>query len=410
MEKKTVELSDSIQNVSWQRLAEEFGTPLYIYDAQKILTRLKDLQTAFADSQAKVKYAIKALSNISVLKLLKRHGAGADAVSVNEIKLALLAGFVPQDIVYTPSCADFDEISEAVALGVTVNLDSLPMLEQFGEKFGGNCPCGLRLNPNIQAGGNYKISTGHGGAKFGISVSQFAQATEIVKKYSMRAEGLHIHTGSDIAEAEVYLKMADVFFGLARTLPDLRFLDFGGGFKVAYKSDEKPADVDDLGVKLGKALADFCRSYGRPLELWMEPGKYLVSEAGFLLVKCTLVKPTPSLTFAGVNSGLNHLIRPMMYGAWHDIANISNPTGALKTYTVVGNICETDTFGADRLLNEVRVGDLLVIKNAGAYGYSMSSQFNSRLRPAEALIENGEARLIRRRDVFEDLIRGQTEA
>src|SRR6218665_2609398 len=386
MEKKTVELSDSIQNVSWQRLAEEFGTPLYIYDAQKILTRLKDLQTAFADSQAKVKYAIKALSNISVLKLLKRHGAGADAVSVNEIKLALLAGFVPQDIVYTPSCAE------------------------FGEKFGGHCPCGLRLNPNIQAGGNYKISTGHGGAKFGISVSQFAQATEIVKKYSMRAEGLHIHTGSDIAEAAVYLKMADVFFGLARALPDLRFLDFGGGFKVAYKSDEKPADVDDLGVKLGKALADFCRSYGRPLELWMEPGKYLVSEAGFLLVKCTLVKPTPSLTFAGVNSGLNHLIRPMMYGAWHDIANISNPSGALKTYTVVGNICETDTFGADRLLNEVRVGDLLAIKNAGAYGYSMSSQFNSRLRPAEALIENGEARLIRRRDVFEDLIRGQTEA
>lgn len=409
MEMKANELTETIQNVSLQSLAEEFGTPLYVYDAEKIVTQLRSLQMAFADSHVRVKYAMKALSNISILKLLKHNGSGIDSVSINEAKLALRAGFEAQDITFTPNCTDLDEISEAVEMGLSINIDSLPLLEQFGEKFGSGYPCCLRLNPHILAGGNHKISTGHSEAKFGISVFQLAQVMHTVKKYSILVTGLHIHTGSDIIDADVYLKMANILFDSAHEFPDLRFLDFGGGFKVAYKSDDYTTNVYDLGIKLGKVFSDFCRSYGRQLELWLEPGKYLVSEAGFLLVKCTLVKPTPSLTFVGVNSGLNHLIRPMMYDAWHEIVNISNPQGPLKIYTIVGNICETDTFGSARKLNEARPGDLLVIKNAGAYGYSMSSQYNARFRPAEVLIENGKARLIRHRDVLEDLIRGQVE-
>ena len=203
--------------------------------------------------------------------------------------------------------------------------------------------------------------------------------------------------------------MADILFGVARDFPHLRFLDFGSGFKVAYKDGDIVTNVYDLGLKLSKVFNEFCQSYGRKLELHFEPGKFIVSEAGTLLVKVNVVKSTPSLTFVGVNSGLNHLLRPMMYDAWHDIVNISNPTGSLKLYTIVGYICETDTFGSDRKLHEVREGDILAIKNAGAYGYSMSSNYNSRLRPAEVLLMNGQPKLIREREKFEDLLKNQIE-
>lgn len=259
------------------------------------------------------------------------------------------------------------------------------------------------------AGGNYKISTGHSNSKFGISVYQLPQIMQLAEHYKIVINGLHIHTGSEITETEVFLKMAEILFGIARDFPALKFIDFGGGFKVAYKEGDMVTNVYDLGLKLSKAFTEFYQSYGRKLELWVEPGKYIVSEAGYLFVKTNVVKPTPSLTFVGVNSGLNHLIRPMMYDAYHEIVNVTNPTGSPKMYTVVGNICETDTLGSDRKLNEVREGDLLAIKNAGAYGYSMSSNYNSRLKPAEVMIINGEAKLIRRRDTFEDLLRGQID-
>lgn len=399
----------TIQGLSVADVCKEFGTPLYIYDAAKISEQLKSLKNAFSDTDVRIKYAAKALTNISILKLLKKQGAGVDVVSIQEAQLALGAGYLAHEIMYTPNCVDFEEIVEGVSLGLTINLDNLSVLEKFGKKYGNTYPCCVRLNPHIMAGGNYKISTGHSNSKFGISVYQLPQIMELAQKHNIVINGLHIHTGSEITETDVFLKMAEILFGIARDFPALKFIDFGGGYKVAYKEGDMVTNVYDLGLKLGKAFKEFYLSYGRKLELWIEPGKYLVSGAGTLMTKTNVVKSTPSVTFVGVNSGLNQLIRPMMYDAYHEIVNISNPTGSQKIYTVVGNICETDTLGADRKLNEVREGDLIAIKNAGAYGYSMASNYNSRFRPAEVLILNGEAKLIRRRDTLEDILRGQID-
>jgi len=399
----------SIQNVNVLDICEQFGTPVYVYDAEKIIHQLKSLTMAFSDADVRVKYAAKALTNLSVLKLLKKYGAGIDVVSIQEAHLALRAGFEPSDIMFTPNCADYSEIEEGVKLGVTVNIDNLSHLKKFGEQYGSTYPCCLRLNPHIMAGGNYKISTGHSNSKFGISVYQLQYIMETVNQYNIQVIGLHIHSGSEISETEVFLKMADIFFSVAREFRNLRFIDFGSGFKVAYQENDMVTNVYDVGLKLSKSFREFCEQYGRKLELWIEPGKYIVSEAGNLFVKTTVVKSTPSVNFIGVNSGLNHLIRPMMYDAYHHIVNTSNPTGPQKMYTVVGYICETDTFGADRKLNEVREGDILALQNAGAYGYSMSSNYNSRLRPAEVMVINGEAKLIRERETFDDLVRGQVE-
>jgi len=399
----------TLQGIDVTSLCQEFGTPVYVYDGQKIIDQLKSLKNAFSGTDVRIMFAAKALTNISILKLLKKHGSGADVVSINEAKLALRAGFTPDQITFTPNCVDFDEIVEGVDLGMNINLDNLSVLEKFGQKYGNRYPCGVRLNPHIMAGGNYKISTGHINSKFGISVYQLPQIMELAQRYQIIINGLHIHTGSEITETDVFLKMAEILFGIARDFPALKFIDFGGGFKVAYKEGDLVTNVYDLGLKLGKAFKEFYQSYGKKLELWIEPGKYLVSEAGYLLVKTNVVKTTPSITFAGVNSGLNHLLRPMMYDAYHEIVNVSNPHGPQKVYTVVGNICETDTLGADRKLNEVREGDILAIKNTGAYGYSMASQYNSRFRPAEVLILDGKAKQIRERDTWEDLLRGQIE-
>ena len=404
-----LQTSTKVQNVSLINLANEFGTPLYVYDADKIIHQFKTLKTAFSNSEIRIKYACKALTNLSILRLLKKYGSDVDVVSIQEAQLALRAGFNPSQIMYTPSGVDFAEIVEAVDYGLTVNLDNLSMLNKFGEKYKDTYPCSIRLNPHIMAGGNYKISTGHSNSKFGISVFQLPEIHEIVNKHNIKINGLHIHTGSDITESDVFIKMADILFGVARDFPHLRFIDFGSGFKVAYKEGDIVTNVYDLGLKLTSAFNEFCRQYGRKLEMHFEPGKFIVSEAGYLLAKVNVVKATPSVTFVGVNTGLNHLIRPMMYDAYHEIVNISNPAGSMKLYTVVGYICETDTFGSDRKLTEVREGDILAFRNAGAYGYSMSSNYNSRLRPAEVLIYNGEAKLIRERQTFDDLVRGQIE-
>lgn len=398
-----------LQGISFQELANQFGTPLYVYDAAKITQQIQSLKTAFVEADIKIKYAAKALTNISILKFMRQNGVGVDVVSIQEAQLALRAGYRAQEIMFTPNCVDFSEIEEAVGLGLNINLDNLPMLEKFGKKYGSTCACCLRLNPHILAGGNFKISTGHSHSKFGISVQQEAEIKKIAKAYAININGLHIHTGSEILDLEVFLKMSDILFRMAEEFATVKFVDFGGGIKVAYKPGEAVTDLTTLGAKLGAALKNFKTKTGRSLELWMEPGKFLVSEAGYLITRTNVVKETPTVTFAGVNSGLNHLIRPMMYDAFHDIVNVSNPSGEKKQYNIVGNICETDTFGSERLLNEVREGDLIVIKNAGAYGYSMASNYNSRLRPAEVMVIDGKARLIRERDKFEQLLEGQVD-
>lgn len=396
-----------IQGVAIDALAKEFGTPLYLYDGEKIVHQIQTLQTAFAAVPLRIKYATKALSSLSVLSLIRKAGAELDAVSLEEVKLGLLAGSNPAEIMYTPSGVSFAEIQEAVQIGVMVNVDSLPLLEKFGQTYGSTVPICIRLNPHILAGGNLKISVGHKESKFGISIEQLPQILELVQRYQISVAGLHVHTGSDIYDAAVFLKGGKVLFDAAMQFPDLRFLDFGGGFKVAYSPEDSATDIPELGRIVSAAFLEFCEKYGRALELWIEPGKYLVSEAGYLVVQATVVKETPTLHFVGVDSGLNHLIRPMMYDAYHDIYNLSNQDGDTASYTVVGYICETDTLAAQRQLHTVKEGDLLVLKNAGAYGFTMSSNYNARLRPAEVLVWEGKAHLIRKREQFEDLIRNQ---
>ena len=385
-------------------LAKEYGTPLYVYDGNQIADKYNALKNAFSEVSVKIKYAAKALTNPAILKLLKSQGAGLDVVSLNEARLGLMSGFVPEEILFTPSCVGFEEIVEAVDMGLNINIDNISILEHFGNKYHNSVPCSIRLNPHIMAGGNTKISTGHIDSKFGISIYQLPHILRIVKTYDIQVVGLHMHTGSDILEADVFLKMADILFGVSRDFPNLKFIDFGSGFKVAYKEGDITTNVYDLGIKMSAAFKTFCSEYGRDLEMWFEPGKYLVSEAGHLIVKANIIKTTPATAFVGVNSGLNHLIRPMMYDAYHHIVNISNPGGVQRVYTVSGYICETDNFGVDRKLNEVREGDFLAIKNAGAYGFSMASNYNSRERPAEVLIYNGKSHLIRKRETFDDLL------
>lgn len=387
-------------------LAAQFGTPLYVYDESTITSQYHLLKQAFGKQDVKLHYALKALNNTHILRLLRQQGAGLDAVSIEEVYLGLRAGFEPSDIMYTPNCVGFEEIVEAAELGVMVNIDNLSVLEKFGQRYGSTVPVCVRINPHIMAGGHAHISVGHIDSKFGISIHQLRHINRIVTHYDMQVVGLHMHTGSDIIDADVFIQGAELLYQAAVDFPNLRFMDFGSGFKVAYKEGDIVTPIAQIGKKIGASFREFCKNYGRDLELWFEPGKFLVSEAGALLVSVNVVKQTTSTVFIGVNSGQNHLIRPMFYNAFHRIENCSNPEGSQKLYTVVGYICETDTFGYDRLIPEVREGDVLAIRNAGAYGFSMSNQYNARLRPAEVLVTaQGEARLIRRRETLEDLYR-----
>ena len=397
----------TIQGVDLIALAKEYGTPVFVYDAAKIEEQVGKMQQAFAGQALRIKYAAKALTNISILKLMRSLGVGLDVVSKQELQLALAAGYQPSEIQFTPNCVDFAEIQWAADQNVQVTIDNLPMLEKFGQTYGENKPCCIRFNPHIMAGGHLKISTGHIDSKFGISVLQLTEIMEIVNKYQLTINGLHIHTGSDILDTEVFLKGAGILLGVAENFPSLEYIDFGSGFKVSYQEGDPATDIVDLGKQLKGVFADFCKQYGRDLELWFEPGKFLVSEAGTLLVNANVVKTTPATVFVGVDSGMNHLLRPMMYDSHHEMVNISNLNGHTRVYAVVGYICETDTLGWNVTLNEVSENDIIAIKNAGAYGFSMSSNYNSRLRPAEVLILNGNSHLIRRRETLEDLLATQ---
>jgi diaminopimelate decarboxylase len=398
-----------IQGVDLLEVVEEFGSPLYLYDADKIGEQIESLRSAFPGLKMKIKYACKSLTNLSILKLVRAKGAELDTVSIQEALLGLKAGYRPEEILFTPNCVSFNEIREAVELGVMINIDNISILEQFGHEFHNTVPVCIRLNPHIMAGGNKKISTGHVDSKFGISIFQMRHLARVIQSNNIRVIGLHMHSGSDILDAEVFLRGAEVLFEAAMEFPNLQFIDFGSGFKVAYRDGDVTTDIYDLGEKMTRSFKAFCQEYGRELEIWFEPGKFIVSEAGYLLVKTNVIKTTPATVFVGVDSGLNHLVRPMMYDAYHDMVNISNIDGTKRIYTIVGYICETDTFGLDRKLSEVHEGDIIAIKNAGAYGYVMASNYNSRLKPAEVLIVNGEAKLIRRREMIDDLLRNQIE-
>jgi len=390
-------------------IVHTYGCPMYVYDAYKIRSQYEQLIKAFAAVPSlRINYAMKALSNGSILKLMRKLGAGLDTVSIQEVKLGLHAGFAPEQIIFTPNGVSMEEIEEAASLGVQLNIDNLSILEQFGSKHP-QVPVCIRINPHVMAGGNSKISVGHIDSKFGISIHQVPHILRIVENTKMHINGIHMHTGSDILDIDVFLYAAEILFDAAKHFRELKFIDFGSGFKVPYKEGDIQTDIEELGEKLSQRFLEFCKLYGRDLTLAFEPGKFLVSEAGFFLVKVNVVKQTTSTVFAGIDSGFNHLIRPMFYGATHFIENISNPEGKKRFYSVVGYICETDTFASNRQIAEISEGDILCFRNAGAYCYTMASNYNSRPRPAEVLWIDGQAKLIRKAETLEDLLRNQVE-
>ena len=390
-------------------IANEFGAPVYVYDAQKIENQYHRLTQAFAKvEKLQINYAVKALSNISILKLFKKLDSGLDTVSIQEVQLGLHAGFSAEKIMFTPNGVSMQEIEQVAQLGVQINIDNLSILEQFGAKHP-QIPVCIRINPHVMAGGNSNISVGHIDSKFGISIHQLPHILRIVENTGMHINGIHMHTGSDILDIEVFLYAAEILFETAKHFKTLDFIDFGSGFKVPYKKGDIETDVEELGKKLTKRFLAFEKEYGRELTLIFEPGKFLVSEAGYFLAKVNVVKQTTSTVFAGVDSGFNHLIRPMLYGSEHYIENISHPKGKERFYSVVGYICETDTFGTNRRIAEIKEGDILAFRNAGAYCFSMSSNYNSRYKPAEVLWNKGKALLIRQHEIFEDLLRNQIE-
>ncbi|HMQ08225.1 MAG TPA: diaminopimelate decarboxylase [Saprospiraceae bacterium] len=398
-------LSDGIDPLD---LISRYDCPLYVYDCVKIEEQYRKLTGAFHWKNTRIFYACKALSNLNILQFMNYLGAGLDTVSIQEVHLGLKAGYQPDDIMYTPNCVSLEEISMAVDLGVKINIDNISILEQFGQRYP-KYPVCVRVNPHIMAGGNSKISTGHIDSKFGISVYQMPLVKRIVQATGLKINGLHMHTGSEILDVDVYLKGAEILLNTAEEFNGLEYIDFGSGFKVPYKDDGIETNTEELGMRLSGRFGEFCKNYGYDLQLIIEPGKYLVSEAGIFLTKVNVVKHTTSTVFAGVDSGLNHLIRPMFYDAYHKIVNVSNPEGKQRIYTVVGYICETDTFGINRRITEIREGDILAFFNAGAYCYMMSSNYNSRYRPAEVMLLNGKDYLIRKRETFDDLVKNQIE-
>jgi diaminopimelate decarboxylase len=390
-------------------IAQEYGSPTYVYDATKITSQYERLTKAFdCVPKLRLHYAVKALSNLSILRLMKSLGAGLDTVSIQEVQLGLAAGFKAEDIMYTPNGVSLQEIEHAAQLGVKINIDNLSILEQFGSKHP-TIPVCIRVNPHVLAGGNHNISVGHIDSKFGISIHQIPHVLRIVELTGIHVNGIHMHTGSDILDIDVFLYASEILFNTAKNFKDLEFIDFGSGFKVPYKKDGIQTNIEELGKKLGTRFNEFCQEYGKELSLNFEPGKFLVSEAGSFLTQVNVVKQTTSTVFAGIDSGFNHLVRPMFYNSYHHIENISNPNGRERYYSVVGYICETDTFGNNRRISEIREGDILKFSNAGAYCFTMASNYNSRYRPAEVLWYNNEAHLIRKRETFDDILRNQVE-
>ncbi len=388
-------------------LANKYGSPLYVYNTDKIESQYNRLTSAFSDvKNLKLNYAVKALSNINILKFFKNLGAGLDTVSIQEVQLGLTTGIDPKKIIFTPNGVSLKEIEEVAALGVQINIDNLSILEQFGQKHP-QIPVCVRINPHIMAGGNSKISVGHIDSKFGISIHQVPHIKRVVENTGMNINGIHMHTGSDILDIDTFLRASEILFDVAKQFDNIDFIDFGSGFKVPYKEGDISTDIEQLGLQLSERFNQFCKEYGKDITLMFEPGKFLVSEAGVFLAKVNVVKQTTSTVFAHVDSGFNHLVRPMMYNSHHHITNISNPEGRDRYYSVVGYICETDTFGSNRRIAEISEEDILCFHNAGAYCYSMASNYNSRYLPAEVMLVDGKDYLIRKRQTIQDILNNQ---
>lgn len=380
-----------MQNKTLRNMAKKHSTPLYLYDGDLIRARAKELKEAF---EIDLFYACKANTNVDIIKLIYKEGFGIETVSPGEINAAIKAGVPISKITYTCGNIDEEEFIYVAGKGIRVHLDSLRQVEMFGKNFPGR-KISVRLNLNFGAGEHKHTTTGGKDSKFGIHINKIGELKKIAKKYNLKINGLHQHVGSNILDVNTFMKGADALFETALKFPDLEHLDFGGGLGVPYRPGDKKLDLKKLGRVFAKKSDKFAKKYGKVLKMSIEPGRFLVAEAGDLLMRVNDVKNNPSKTFVGINSGINHLIRPAMYGSYHEIINLDNRNGKKEKVDVVGNICESgDFFAKDRMMPKTRVGDLLAVKNVGAYGYVMSSDYNSRPKPKEFLILNGKSRLI----------------
>jgi diaminopimelate decarboxylase len=392
-------------SIAAEDLVAEFGSPLYVYEYDIIADRVRSLQRAFRWKDTKIYYAAKANSNLALLKIFRELGTGIDAVSPGEVFLAMNAGFQPDQIILTGTNLSRSDIEYALEHYILINIDNIDMLKTCDTQCVGK-EIALRLNPDIRAGGHTYLETGHRDSKFGLPIDNLDEVKSLIDRHDVRVVGLHYHIGSEVIHPEPMMESLEKIIESAKDFPDLRFIDIGGGFKVKYHPDDEESDIGRLGQRVSERFELFCKDYGRELTLIIEPGKFLISDAGFLLTTVHAVKDSGSKTFVGTDTGMNHLIRPALYNAYHEILNASGVNGNSITADIVGNICESaDVLGNDRSIAVPKVGDVLCVKNAGSYGFSMASNYNSRALPAEVLVRDNHATLIRRRQALQDLLR-----
>ena len=386
------------------KLVQDFGSPLYVYNETIIRERYQDLVRAFSGwKNTNLLYAAKANTNPHILQVLREEGAGLDCVSMYEVEFGLLARFSADQMLFTVNNMSDEEMRYAHERGLRLNIDSLSRLERYGQEYPGNDVC-LRLTPGVSAGHHAKVRTGHNGCKFGIQFGELDAVQEIAARHRLRIVGLHEHTGSGIKDMDKAMQSIESLIENARRFPNLEFLDFGGGFPIPYRPEEERVDLARFGEEVIGKFSSFCESYGKSLELRFEPGRYIVAEAGIMLCTVTTLRERGDKAIIGVDTGFNHLVRPVMYDSYHHIVNLTG-SGPQRTYNIYGNICESgDKFGENRTMTQVREGDILAILDTGAYGFAMASQYNSRPLPAEVMIRGNEPLLIRRRQTFEDIV------
>ena len=397
-----------LEDISVETLMQEYGSPLYVYEESVLRSQFRQLSSGFPEGLLEIHYSMKANSNPSLLKILREEGSSIDAVSEFEVRFALESGFEPQQIIFTGNNNSLAEIKYCVEQEVSVNLGSLVLLEKFGQLFP-QTSVSVRINPGIGAGHHVHCITGGPDSKFGIYHDQIDAALALATKYKLTLNGVHSHIGTGIYSAEPMLEAMEMILAVAEKFPDLEFIDFGGGFGIPYRPEQQALDMKDLSQKMTRRFTEFRQCYGREISMKIEPGKLLVGPAGILLTTVTNITDTPKHRFVGVDSGFNHLLRPTLYGSYHKILNASRYSDDEEDVVVVGYICESgDIFSRSgdeikRKLPSPVIGERLAFLDAGAYGFSMSSQYNSRPRPAEVLVHQGQSRLIRRAETFEDL-------
>ncbi len=409
---------ESVNNMMWlggcsvEDLLREFGSPLYVYEADSIYSQYRKLRKSFAEVPVQIHYAMKANYNPAILKILLEEGAWIDAVAPMEAQLALEVGFPSERILFTGNNVGLNELEYCLEHNIPINIESLTLLEKYGEKYPGT-EVSVRINPGVGSGHHAHCITGGPQSKFGVYHDRLKTIQEIVRKYDLSLIGIHSHIGTGILEPEPMIEAVEMVLSIARQLHNLQFIDFGGGFGVPYHPDQKPLDVETLGQKMTARFQKFCKEYGSDVKLKIEPGRYLIANAGTLLATVTNMKQTPQYQFVGMDTGFNHLLRPAMYGSYHRIYNASRMEGKMDSVILAGNICETgDVFNhtsnglEPRWLPRLQLGDCVAIADTGAYGMCMSSHYNMRPRPAEVMVEQGQARLIRRRDTYQDITQG----